>query len=204
MRHSRLPSLGNSENPFPRPKRDLAAAALECRSRFAREIGEPDGDPLVRIGREVHPTDPALIAAGRFGQGGVVERLILKPDQRGGGKSACPACVLPESPSSQSGEPKPPTGRDPQRAVSCPEEQGSRAMPASLPQFVQTRRATGREPGARIVCLSGRGDRVPCGDPPAPSADTQPSCGLRRCNGAVGPRRRRAARLRRHRRLRAD
>jgi hypothetical protein len=62
-------------------------------------------------------------------------------------------------------------------------------------------------PGARRShCMPERtrGDRVPSWDPPASSADTQPSCGLRRCSGAVGPRRRRAARRRRHRRLRAD
>jgi hypothetical protein len=54
-------------------------------------------------------------------------------------KTACPTCVLPESPSSQSAEPKPAAGhhRSPQRAVSCPEREQPGSRSSRLPVLVR-------------------------------------------------------------------
>jgi hypothetical protein len=79
-----------------------------------------------------------------------------------------------------------------------------RALSQTLACRPKTRRATGREPGAGIVCLSGSGDRVPCGIRLRGRRTFNRRVASGDCSGAVGPCRRASPRRRRHRRLRAD
>ena len=110
-----LQRLRPSLDPTRRPRRPPSTIATAQKSRCtssATALTSPSSPLTTRAGEPAGKRHRRIRAHSATGQvaGAATEKPGLKPAHRP--QTACPACVLPESPSSQSTEPKPAPGHD--------------------------------------------------------------------------------------------